>query len=130
MVSTHMGSVSAPVCKRSADVHAADAPVRLGCILAAMSCISWKGPCQTALSLKLRPPRRFLAALEQAGARPVRAPAYLTGIGFAPTDCLVERDMLEHGAVSAIAFSSQAEVRLFLLAAQPAGDVALVLHGG
>jgi hypothetical protein len=53
---------------------------------------------------------RFLEALERAGAVPVRAPAYVSAIGLPPTECLMERDMLERGAISAIAFSSQAEV--------------------
>jgi hypothetical protein len=44
------------------------------------------------------------------GAVPVRAPAYTTSIGLPPMDCLMERDMLERGAIAAIAFSSQAEV--------------------
>lgn len=40
----------------------------------------------------------------------MRAPTYVTSAGCRPTDCLIERDMLEHGAIAAIAFSSQAEV--------------------
>jgi Na+/glutamate symporter len=41
---------------------------------------------------------------------PVRAPAYTTSIALPPVKCMVERDMLERGAIAAIAFSSQAEV--------------------
>ncbi len=41
----------------------------------------------------------------------MRVPAYVTEVGSRPTDCLVERQLLEHGSVAAIAFSSTAEVR-------------------
>ncbi|CAD7698649.1 unnamed protein product [Ostreobium quekettii] len=53
---------------------------------------------------------RFLKALEDAGASPVRVDAYVTQAGCDPSDCSHEGELLRKGAIDAIAFSSTAEV--------------------
>ncbi|KAG2453919.1 hypothetical protein HYH02_002122 [Chlamydomonas schloesseri] len=53
---------------------------------------------------------RFLKALQDAGAAPVRLDAYLTRLGCTPEECGAERAALQSGHVHAVVFSSTAEV--------------------
>lgn len=53
---------------------------------------------------------RFLAALQQAGATPVRVDSYVTTPGATAEQCAAEAQQLQQGHVHAVAFSSTAEV--------------------
>jgi len=54
---------------------------------------------------------RFLAALEEAGAKAERVEAYETCLGSDASSCDMEMKALQDGFINAIAFSSTAEVR-------------------
>ena len=56
---------------------------------------------------------RFLNALRESGAHPIRVDAYLTTLGADPVSCAPEVEMLLSGQISAVAFSSTAEVSPF-----------------
>ncbi|KAG2434103.1 hypothetical protein HXX76_007830 [Chlamydomonas incerta] len=74
---------------------------------------------------------RFLKALQDAGAAPVRLDAYLTRLGCRPEDCAHERATLEGGHVDAIVFSSTAEAQglLQLMGGDQAFRRAVAAHG-
>jgi uroporphyrinogen-III synthase len=55
---------------------------------------------------------RFLQALQDAGASPVRVDAYLTQQGTAPEGAQHELDLIRAGAVDAIVFTSTAEAQV------------------
>ncbi|GFR48780.1 hypothetical protein Agub_g10728 [Astrephomene gubernaculifera] len=54
---------------------------------------------------------RFLQALQDAGATPLRLSAYLTSPACSPQQCITELGALRAGQVAAIAFSSTAEAQ-------------------
>ncbi|PNW72272.1 hypothetical protein CHLRE_16g675000v5 [Chlamydomonas reinhardtii] len=74
---------------------------------------------------------RFLKALEDAGAVPVRLDAYLTRLGCRPDGCGLERAALQGGHVHAVVFSSTAEAQglLQLMGGAEAFGAAVAAHG-
>eukprot|EP00803_Ostreobium_quekettii_P008293 evm.model.scf_988.2 EVM.evm.TU.scf_988.2 scf_988:33365-36781(+) len=66
---------------------------------------------------------RFLKALEDAGASPVRVDAYVTQAGCDPSDCSHEGELLRKGAIDAIAFSSTAEAQGLVHELGPLDDI-------